>query len=762
MDGERTKKNLRIGVAGLGQCGGAMALSFALSGYEAIAINTSMTDLRGLDLPDSRKFHLTCKNRDGVGRDRELGGEILRANAENVLDVAHRTLRRCEHLIVCGGLAGGTGGNLGGLIRILNEFKRPVTALGVLPATADSTVDKFNAVMALADISKSPVYSIALVDNSRLPRRFPKATVTNLFRLANNFVAGGFDYINKISVDPYYAPVHVFDGEDFRKVLTGRGALIWGMTENFLVPDPEGHEKTIKRMIIENSIWPEGYNLATAKRAALIISAPDAYIRKLRGDFWGQWVSILSDLTKGCGCYYGLFRSPEGVKPRLSVMFSGLDFPDSIVRLMDSTRMEAQMLQMKLDRDLGSEEMEEAGQVELFEELELDSVFEDMKNVRIVSEVEEKDTGIEKLGIEEEEDTQLEEQEQLEEKRKKLEEKAGKISEEALEEHEEYRARRKIPALVYLSAAVIIVIAALLFTWNKIWISQTPEAVEQTVHPSGAAEETALPVKVIKLPAQLVKLSPSGDGFCLVLEKDVNSLKLYNSQGTLVKEYKLTINETSIRSIPEGIFFTQNIITSEGTRDRFYPLAVELDYPTPMEDEAVEEGDGIYLGGYPGEPPEGFYSRGNIILESADVVELSSFVKFRRTPVIVYEEASYLLPEELEKTESEITALVNKWRSSWSGKDLNTFIDCFSDYFKPRRGNMFNWVQNKRRSFKNARNITVKIDKLQIFAAEEYAAAEFEQDFSTDGYDDFGLKRLYLKKEGDSWKIMAEDWFALE
>ncbi|MBC8277993.1 MAG: hypothetical protein H8E46_07155, partial [FCB group bacterium] len=735
MDGERTKKNLRLGIVGLGQCGGAMALSFALSGYESIAINTSITDLRGLDLPDSRKFHLTCKNRDGVGRDRDLGGEILRANAENVLEVAHRTLRRCEHLIVCGGLAGGTGGNLGGLIRILNEFKRPVTVLGALPATSDSTIDKFNAVRGLADVSKSPVYSIALVDNGRLPRRFPKATVTNLFRLSNNFVAGGFDYINKISVDPYYAPVQVFDGEDFRKVLTGRGAMIWGMTENFLVPDPEGREKTIKRMIIENSVWPDGYNLASAKRAALIISAPDAYIRKLRGDFWGQWVSTLSNLTKGCACYYGLFRAPEGVKPRLSVMFSGMDFPDSIVRLMDSTRMEAQMLQMKLDRDLGSEEMEEAGQVELFEELELDSVFEDIMSEQVVIEAAPDDSKIETLGEEEDGDTELEEQEQREEKRKVLEEKAGKISEEAIEKEVEHEAKsstkRKIPALVYLSAAIVIVIAAFLFTWSNIWIKHTPESAEQIVPPSGIAEEKSLPAKASKLPAQLVKLVPSDDGFSLVLEKDVNSLKMYNAQGTLVKEYKLTINETSIRSIPKGVFFTQNILASEGTRDRFYPLAIELDYPTPLEDETAPEGDGIYLGGYPGTPPEGFYSRGNIILESADAVELSSFVKFRRTPVIVSEKASYLLPEELEKTESEIAALVNKWRDSWSGKDLNSFIDCFSDYFKPRRGNMFNWVQDKRKSFKNAKNITVKIDKLQIFAAEEYVVAEFEQDFST-------------------------------
>ena len=749
----------------MGQCGGAMSLSYALSGYDAIAINTSITDLRGLDLPDSRKFHLTCKDRDGVGRDRELGGEILRANAENVMEVAHRTLRRCEHLVVCGGLAGGTGGNLGSLIRILHEFKRPITVVAALPAGGDSTIDKFNAVMALAEVSKSPVYSIVLVDNGRLPRRFPQAKVDNLFRLSNNFVAGGFDYINKISVDPYYRPVQVFDGEDFRKVLTGRGAMIWGMTENFLVRDDDERQKVVRRMITDNSIWPETYNLASAKRAALIIAAPDDFIRKLRADFWGKWVATLSDITKGCGCYYGLFSAPIGVKPRLSVVFSGMDFPDSIVKLMDSTRMEAQMLQMKLDRDLGSKEMEDTNKFEFFEKMELDSVFEDIESVTTETINVPVEGGIESLGIEEEEEPDDAGEQEREKKIAAIEEQAEEISEEELEveEYEGAQARKKkIPALVYLAAAIVMVIAVVFFTWNRIWEPAASESQGDNLLQPGLTEELAAPPEAVMIPAQLVKLVQDPNRFYLALEKNQNSLKLYNSQAILVKEYKLSIDERSIRSIPEGIFFTQNVIESEGVRQEFYPLAIELGYPTPMDENTGSEDDGIYIGGYPGTPPEGYYSRGNLIMESGDVVELSSFVNFRRTPVIVFKEAAYLSPGEMEAVEVDIRDLVSRWRESWSSLNLTGFVECFSDDFKPRRGDMFNWVQNKRKSFKTAKSITVNIDKLQIFAAEEYALAEFEQDFSTDGYSDYGLKRLYLKKEGEDWKIMAEDWFILE
>ena len=727
-----------------------MALSFALLGYRTVAFNTSGTDLRGLDLPDSAKYHLSFKGSDGVGRNRDRGAELLRANAPKIIETVHKALGNCDHLVICGGLAGGTGSNVGKLAGTLREFRKPITIMGTLPLSSEGTVDKFNAILAISEISRSPAHNFVLVDNTKISLRFPDASLENHFRYANNFVAGGFDHLNRISVDTYYDPVYTFDGEDFRKVITGRGTMLWGMTDRMDTISHSDRKKTILQVLRSYNLWPDGYNYASAQRAALVLSAAPSQLKTLSADFWRELVSSLSELTSGCGCYYGLFKAPEGVKPQLTVWLSGLDYPDYIKEMMDDSRMEAQMLSRKLEQDLTIPEAGVLDSYSLFEDAPEEPSIEAPVELAIEADIfePEAEESVEVEGAEFRPmavETEIASPEEIP---------AADIPTLAPEEIEAIIQKRSGPKHYILTAAILIIIVGILGGMKLGLFQQSqPDPIEN--------QTLSVPQDIMKIPAGLVLVQPSYKKFYLIFNKKDGRLELFNSQGKLIRSYFCTAGKPSSEKVPQGIYYPLSVLKGDNLPNDFYPMAYRLSYPGPMDHEEGYEREEIFIGGYPGKTSAEMDGKGSIVLEAADMVELSSFITLHRTPVIVFSKSTLTDLTARDALTAEITNFINTWAEAWSKQDWDSYIEFFSGEFIPRSGNLEDWFQTKRIAFRNAKTIDVKIDKLEILRAETYIVAEFEQDFSTDGYSDFGIKRLYIIKEHGEWKIKADDWFEI-
>ena len=54
--------------------------------------------------------------------------------------------------------------------------------------------------------------------------------------------------------------------------------------------------------------------------------------------------------------------------------------------------------------------------------------------------------------------------------------------------------------------------------------------------------------------------------------------------------------------------------------------------------------------------------------------------------------------------------------------------------------------------------IKVEIDKVSIIEKDNMSIVNFIQRFYSDQYSDIGLKRLYLIKSKDGYKIIGEEW----
>ena len=749
---QQVKRSLRAGVVGLGQCGGALALSFALLGYEAIAFNTSETDLRGLDLPDSRKFYMARKGFDGVGRDRGMGGAVFRANASKVLETVQRLLGRCEHFILCGGLAGGTGGNIGKLAMALGELKRPITIVGALPREGDGSLDKFNAVMALSEIVKSPFNSLILVDNTRISKYFPQATLDAAFKGANNFVSGQLDYVNRVIRDETIVPLQTFDGTDFKKIFTCRGLMVYGSTGNFSLGENLTPAEVIKRIIVDESLWPKGYDLSSAQRAALIVCAPDSFLNEKRGGYWRDWMEAMTNITKGCGCYFGLFRLPEGVRPRLMTLFAGLSFPEGVKELMDEARMEAQMMRLKMDKDIVTEEMATLEEYSFFKEDET------------LVEVEEDDG----TGKENDEDANAAEDISQETELVAM----GTDDDEArtsaaaaeidtaisIDEHiEEQGQKRK--AWYYIAAGLgIIALVTVVIAFQAGVFSSRSSVTEEEAQV--ANEPTIEELWANSVPKGCALIDSSAALFILAIDKSEGKLGVYANSGGLslssifdcVVKGKIEFEQEEIDT-PSGIYFITEASSDSTVR------GYRLNYPSPVDSVDITQGEGLWIRGCSQRMFDIIDPQRDIYLKTEDWDSLSNYIVFNQTPILICGKMELKNAESGGVMGAEVRRFINRWRNAWTGRDFEVYARFYDDNFIPQTGTREGWLLARKRMFPNVRFIRVDISCFNVFDSGKEVVAIFNQEYNSDSYQDFGMKRIYIISRGGRWKIIAEDWF---
>ena len=223
-------KCLEIGIVGLGECGGNLAVEFSKLGYKAVAVNTSYTDLRALQLDSSRRIHVGLDGRDGAGQNMALGQRSLEAKADELVQKVGELTDGCDHLLVCAGLGGGTGSNVGVLANILARLDLPISVLATLPKNQESSIVKVNSVNAINHFRSADVASIILVDNEKILRAYRSENMRDFYIRANQSAVTILHEMNTVSDHPEYLPIRGFDGEDFRRVflLARRAHLRFG------------------------------------------------------------------------------------------------------------------------------------------------------------------------------------------------------------------------------------------------------------------------------------------------------------------------------------------------------------------------------------------------------------------------------------------------------------------------------------------------------------------------------------------------------
>src|SRR5258708_6043879 len=96
----RKERSIVLGVLGSGQAGSRLAEAFYKLGYDAVAINTAMQDLKHIDIPDSNKLLLEW-GLGGAAKEVEIGKSAAESHRGEILQLINEKLAGSQVNVLC-------------------------------------------------------------------------------------------------------------------------------------------------------------------------------------------------------------------------------------------------------------------------------------------------------------------------------------------------------------------------------------------------------------------------------------------------------------------------------------------------------------------------------------------------------------------------------------------------------------------------------------------------------------------------------------
>jgi len=145
----------------------------------------------------------------------------------------------------------------------------------------------------------------------------------------------------------------------------------------------------------------------------------------------------------------------------------------------------------------------------------------------------------------------------------------------------------------------------------------------------------------------------------------------------------------------------------------------------------------------------------------AEISEPTSVPELTLAPALVPEPslsspvASFSPPKE--NIEDQLTQTLLDWASAWSAQDIEQYINAYTDDYRGSDATHEAWIEQRRSRILKPGKIRVELNFIKIKSANATRAViDFQQNFSSPGYQDKVIKRITLSKINDDWKISRE------
>jgi tetratricopeptide (TPR) repeat protein len=106
--------------------------------------------------------------------------------------------------------------------------------------------------------------------------------------------------------------------------------------------------------------------------------------------------------------------------------------------------------------------------------------------------------------------------------------------------------------------------------------------------------------------------------------------------------------------------------------------------------------------------------------------------------------------------EQDVRNVVLKWAASWESGDMKTYGSFYASNFQSKGMTLNKWISYKTNVHQKSKNITIRINDLQISAEGNSATAVFTQYYSSSILSSKSKKKLELRKINNEWKIYRE------
>jgi cell division GTPase FtsZ len=339
---DHSKGSVRYAWLGSGQCGGRLAKAFYDLGYgKALAVNTTNNDLDLLELPDNQKFIMDI-GVHGAGKDMNRGGDAIGLCKQEVLHTAEQIFGdEVDHIMVCFGAGGGTGGGSAtGLIELAKNYakrigiKKPNQKVGVvmtLPTGGETSSpliasNAYKIATELTEMAAAKVISpLVIIDNAKINTMYPGLTVKEFWPTINNTVSGMFDIFNRLSALP--SQYTSFDQVDYHSIMSGGGCSIMGLTQISSIKDKFAISSAVRNNL-EKTLLASGFELGTAKLAGCIMVGGKKMMANVPGlqDNINYAFDVLSEITGKATVHRGIYEDNRETL-RVYTIIGGLEKP---------------------------------------------------------------------------------------------------------------------------------------------------------------------------------------------------------------------------------------------------------------------------------------------------------------------------------------------------------------------------------------------------------------------------------------------------
>lgn len=214
------------------------------------------------------------------------------------------------------------------------------------------------------------------------------------------------------------------------------------------------------------------------------------------------------------------------------------------------------------------------------------------------------------------------------------------------------------------------------------------------------------------------------------------------------------------KKTPEGIYFIREKKEPKSLAPIYGAGAFVLDYPNSFDAMTKKNGHGIWIHGtdLPERIQNSNDTNGCVVLVNEDFNSLCEYVSLNQTPVIIVDEVLYRNQKYVYSDKLELIRFLNQWRSSWENRNIDAFMDCYSGIFKQEHMKKRAYRNYKARMFKQYNEISLVFGDIQIFRDKNKYVISFYQEYTTENYNDFGIKQLYILKENNHLEIIKETW----
>ena len=370
----KKERSIVLGVLGSGQAGSRIAEAFYKLGYDAVAVNTAMQDLKFIDIPDSNKLLLEY-GLGGAAKEIEIGRAAAESHRGEILQLINEKLQSSQVNVLCLSLGGGSGaGSCETLVDVMASLGKPLVVITVLPMDTEDAQTKANALETLSKLAKltqtKRVNNLIVVDNAKIEAIYQSVSQVDFYGIANKAIVDPIDVFNSLSSMP--SSVKGLDPMEWGKLFTdGEGLTVYGE----LTVDNFAEDTAIAEAVVNNlngNLLAGGFDLKQSKYVGVIITANKEVWAKIPSSSITYAMAMVNDQ---CGSPKGVFKgiyTVETPDPVVKVysMFTGLGLPGSRIdqlkkdaqELAHSVKGKDEQRNLSLNLDTGTNETISAAQ----------------------------------------------------------------------------------------------------------------------------------------------------------------------------------------------------------------------------------------------------------------------------------------------------------------------------------------------------------------------------------------------------------------